>query len=69
MDGQARTIRRPALLGVVALTAMIAALAASWSFAARAEAMRPGWGDKAVLILIKGSPEAEFAAESSADLF
>jgi hypothetical protein len=68
MNGQARTIRRPALLGVVAASALVAALAASWTLAASAEAMRPGWGAKAALILIKGSPDSELTADVPSDL-
>jgi hypothetical protein len=68
MNGQARTIRRPALLGVVAAAAMIAALAVSWSLAARAEALRPGWGSKAVLLMIKSPVDADYTSERSSDL-
>jgi uncharacterized protein (DUF1501 family) len=67
MIGQARTIRRPALLGVVAAAAMVAALAASWGLQARAEALRPGWGAKAVLLILKGPADSELTAETPAD--
>ncbi|MDX2275182.1 MAG: hypothetical protein NW206_06995 [Hyphomonadaceae bacterium] len=62
MHGQSRVIRRPAVLGLVAATALAVAMATSWSLAARAEALRPGWGAKAVLIPFKGSDESELAS-------
>lgn len=67
MNEPARVIKRPALLGMVAVTAIIVALAASWSLAARAEAMRPGWGAKAMLILVKGPPETETESETESE--
>ena len=66
MSTQVRVIRRPALLGVLAMCAIAAAMAASWSLAARAESLRPGWGIKASLIPFKAPDDTDTSADVDA---